>query len=198
MNLLVLLCFISSIYGKKIIEFNDDNFVSLRGDINEELSLKFIQEITILKSNTINIYINSDGGSVENGLEIINVIINLQYQDKIINCIANKAISMAFVILQACNNRYATPYATLMQHQASLGKLDGKIYDINKYIKFINNNILQMDELQSRKIEIDLYEFKNRITTDWWMSTQEAIKMNVVDSVGIIICKTIKKNCYYK
>ena len=200
-NNTILLLFLFNIftinYAKKLIEFNDNNFVSLRGDINEENSLKFIQEITQINSNIINVYINSDGGSVENGLEIINVFINLQYKDIIINCIANKAYSMGFVILQACNNRYATPHATFMQHQVALNNNGGKLYDVNKYLKHINNIDYDMDIIQANKINMDINDFKNKIVSDWWLTTKEALKYNVIDDIAIIDCKTIKKNCYY-
>ena len=104
---------------------------------------------------------------------------------------------MGFVILQTCDNRYSTQYATFMQHQISLNNNDGKLYDVNKYLRHINKINQDMDELQSNKINMDIEDFKNKIVSDWWLTTKEALKFNVIDDIAIIICKTNKIKCYY-
>ena len=49
----------------------------------------------------------------------------LQIMDEIekdeMSCIAHKAMSIGFVILQTCKERCVTPYSTIMQHQISYG-----------------------------------------------------------------------------
>ena len=48
-----------------------------------------------------------------------------------LDCIAHKAYSMGFVILQACNKRYITQYSSVMQHQIS--------YGVSNEIKLVRN-----------------------------------------------------------
>ena len=84
----------------ELIEFKKDNFVSLRETINQDSSSRLLSKLNLIetKHNTIYLYINSPGGDVMAGLEIINYIKSLQRRDKQIICIAHNAMSMAFVI----------------------------------------------------------------------------------------------------
>ena len=64
----------------ELIEFKKDNFVSLRETINQGSSSKLLSKLNLIenKHNTIYLYINSPGGDVMAGLEIINYIKSLQ------------------------------------------------------------------------------------------------------------------------
>ena len=75
--------------------------VTIKGEINPKSSSDFIMEINRIPSNQIVIYIQSPGGYVESGKEIINEI-NIQLKNgKDISCIADRAYSMAFIIFQS-------------------------------------------------------------------------------------------------
>jgi ATP-dependent protease ClpP protease subunit len=60
----------------ELIEFKKDNFVSLRETINQDSSSRLLTKLNLIetKHNTIYLYLNSPGGDVMAGLEIINYI----------------------------------------------------------------------------------------------------------------------------
>ena len=97
----------------KEIELNVDNSLFIRGEIDEKMATEFVFDVNKRKSKkNMYVFLDTNGGSVDAGNQII-----YEIQKYNLSCIAHKAISMGFVILQSCNDRYITPFGTLMQHQ---------------------------------------------------------------------------------
>ena len=68
------LCF-NQVYGMNTINLNENNMVNIRGPIDSDSTNKFFQDIMKLdKENELNIFINSPGGSVMEGLRIVSYI----------------------------------------------------------------------------------------------------------------------------
>ncbi len=189
---LLLICVTSfnNIEGKAI-ELTNDNFVSLRGEVNDLSINNLINNLINLKSDTRYIYINTNGGSVDAGLNLINTIKNLESDNIVVNCIAETAISMGFVIFQGCKGRYVLEHSTLMQHQISLHGMGGEIKNINSYLKFVNNMENKLNKIQAKRIGIELKDFEDKIHDDWWMDSEEAIRNNVADQIVTIKCNFV-------
>ena len=67
------------------------------------------------------IHINTRGGSVNAGMELITAMRKVQKHGGKVSCyVKGDAMSMGFVILSACDNRYATPDSTLLTHWGSI------------------------------------------------------------------------------
>jgi ATP-dependent protease ClpP protease subunit len=175
------------VIDSKHIELTKNNFVSLRESIDSDVSSKFLYRLNSLNTTPVYIYINSPGGDVMAGLEIINYIKSFQSQNKEISCICHNAMSMAFVIFQYCSYRYILHSSTLMQHQMSL-KVDGKIYDINSRLKYYNTIENELNTHQAQRMKIQVPDFINRIKDDWWMYSNEIIKNNAADDIVSVSC----------
>jgi ATP-dependent Clp protease protease subunit len=138
------------------------------------------------KEDEINIFINSPGGSVMEGLKIVSYIEMLNKNVKV-NCIADFAASMAFIITQSCKNRFALKSSILMQHQMSLMN-KGNLFNLNNYMDMINDMNVDLDKSQAERINISYEEFKERITNDWWLYGNKAKELNVVDNIVNVRC----------
>jgi ATP-dependent Clp protease protease subunit len=171
-----------------MIELTNDNFVSLRGPVTSTSIAELITHLIEKTSDIRYIYLNTNGGSVTAGLKLINVINDLENIGVEVNCIADTAISMGFVIFQSCTNRYVLSHSTLMQHQMSLNGVGGKLLEINSYMSYINNIEDELNGLQAERINISQTEFENKISNDWWLTTSEAIRLNVADKIIQIKC----------
>lgn len=172
----------------KIIHLTNDNFVSLRGPVTSTSIADLIANLLDKTSDKRYIYINTNGGSVDAGLKLINVIKDLENIDIEINCIADTAISMGFVIFQSCTNRYLLRYSTLMQHQISLRGVGGKILELNSYMTHINMIENNLNKMQADRINMTQEAFEIKIMNDWWLTTEEAIENNVGDDIVSIKC----------
>ena len=86
------------------ITLTNDNFVSLRGPVSSISISNLINNLISKTADVRYIYLNTNGGSVDAGLKLVNVIQGLEDNNIVVNCIADTAISMGFVIFQFCNN----------------------------------------------------------------------------------------------
>ena len=193
MNILQLIfwtCYFFSLvnaHKDKLIELNNQNLITLRGEIDEQLTSELVRKINKFSNNHVYLYITSPGGSVIDGLQIIDQLKTLEYRNIKLSCIADFAASMAFIIFQSCPVRYITTSSILMQHQMSL-KLAGNIENINTYLDFIKDINTDLSEIQATKLNIPLEEFRRKINNDWWMNYKSIIKNNAADSIVTIIC----------
>lgn len=181
----------SNIHQKKIIKdnslktliLNSTNFILLKGVIDKKTTNSFMYQLNLLpKKKNIYLYIDSPGGSVEDGNKILNEV-----QKYKIKCITERAYSMAFAIFQGCSKRYIIPYAKLMQHQMSFGIKDEKA-KIESYIEFINQIEDELILLQSSKIGMSTKEFKDKTYNEWWIFGESNIKQNCADKIIQIKC----------
>jgi ATP-dependent protease ClpP protease subunit len=168
------------------------NSLLIRGQINAATATDFIYEVN-KRANKENLYVylDTNGGSVDAGNKIINEINKYN-----ISCIAERAISMGFVILQSCNKRYVTPMATLMQHQMSYGVVNEKA-KVESYVDFIQQIGDHLTEMQSRRIGISAKEFKDRTYNDWWVFGGNAVNENCADDIASVKCNTKLTNQTY-
>ena len=102
--------FVNCIHEQKIIELNKQNLITLRGEIDEQITSEIIGKINKFTNSHLYLYIISPGGSVIEGLQIIDQLQSLAHKNIKLSCIANFAASMAFVIFQSCPTRYITTY----------------------------------------------------------------------------------------
>ena len=150
-NLVMLFCTFYLASSKELVELNSRNLITLRGPIKHETVSDFLNKTSKIDSDEIYIYISSPGGSVMEGMKIVDVINALHKSGKKVNCISDFSASMAFIILQSCPVRYATFSSVLMQHQMSLG-LEGNLENVKSYLEFIDNVDDELNRMQAVKI----------------------------------------------
>jgi ATP-dependent Clp protease protease subunit len=203
MNLLKYLIFIFYIFSIKalqnkkinngVIILKDDNFVTIRGEIDGNLASQVITKMMSIQTDTMYLYLITPGGSVTDGMQIIQTMKALEKSGKKIICIANVALSMGFVILQYCNERVILQSSIVMQHQTSL-KLNGPLNNVDSYMSFIHSMGDEIDEHQSERLGMSLEEFKNKINHDWWLFGNNILKNKVADKMAWIICNFENSN----
>ena len=185
--LMILMSILDNTLSQELIELNSRNMITIRGPIKHESVSDFMNKVGKIDSNEIYIYISSPGGSVMEGMKIVDLIKSLEKSDRQVNCISDFSASMAFIILQSCQRRLATFSSVLMQHQMSLG-LEGNIENVNTYLNFIKDIDIELNKLQADKIGMPQDEFKDKIENDWWIHGPDAKKKSVVDDIVLVKC----------
>lgn len=181
---------------QKIIELQKYNLVSIVGRIDDATSSKFIKDILSIKSDHINIYLSTPGGSVIAGNDIIETIDALVSSGKNITCIANEASSMGFSILQVCPTRYITANSIIMQHQMSI-RLDGSLENVKNRMKLIKTLEKKQVKRQATRIGLTVEKFQKKVLNDWWMHGEDAIKENAADELVLVTCNKDLSNSTY-
>ena len=171
---------------KDIIEtINENRIIFLHGEINAASANEVILKLLYLdgiSDEDISLYINSPGGSVQDGLAIIDTMNFINSDVATIGI--GLCASMAAIILAsgAKDNRSALPHTDIMLHQV-MGGFQGQASDIQiaaektKKVKNTLNKILTEVTGQSyKKIEKDT-------DRDFWLSSKEAIEYGIIDKV---------------
>ena len=139
----------------KILKLHEDNFVTLRGRIDEESASRFISDVMKLKGDKIYVYLVTPGGSIVSGNSIIQLIDTLSSIGKEIICIADHAYSMGFVIFQSCPKRYIMPHSIIMQHQASLS-ISGPLENVKNNLKLVEKIDKKANQRQSQRLNLTM------------------------------------------
>jgi len=176
----------------KSIQLNTTNVLTIRGTIDDTVANKFVYDLNKdVNRGSKYVYLDTNGGSVSAGSRIVDEI-----QKYNLNCIAHKAYSMGFVILQACNKRFVTPYSSVMQHQISYGVANEKA-KVESYVNFVDQIGEKLDKMQAKKIGLEYETFKKKTYNDWWLSGDNIIYENVADEIVNVKCSKSLTNRNY-
>lgn len=162
-----------------------DRVIMLSGEINDNLANVIVSCLLFLDSESnepISIYINSPGGSVTSGLEIIDTMnyISSPVETICLGC----AMSMAAVIL-ACGQkgrRYALPNSEVMIHQPS-GGFEGKEIDVHIYATRLEKLKKTLYDILANRTGKSFKEIEAASERDCFMSSIEAQKFGIIDQI---------------
>ena len=188
-----------TVYGYEMIMLKENNHLYVTGEINNDLYKVFMNQSGYINNKDIYIYINSDGGSVSDGNLIIETIRYMENSGHNIYCIAQKAYSMAFHILQHCPHRYITETSSVMQHQISFDLPRMNLENAKSYLTMIERLYDQIMRSSSERIKMPENKFKELCNNDWWIYGQDIIDTNIADKMVSIGCdkELIKKKILY-
>lgn len=188
-----LLCFLFiKSYGKQNVFLTKDNVIIVKDAIDDESVSQVIYKLNKMKNKEdVYIYLDTPGGSVESGNRLL-----MEIQKYNLSCIADRAYSMGFVLLQGCKNRYIRPYGRIMQHQISyaIRNEKGKIDSYQDFINQLENDLVNM---QSSRVGLTPQEFRYKTMNDWWMIGKNALKNECVDDIVDVFCDQALTNQNY-
>jgi ATP-dependent protease ClpP protease subunit len=184
---------------QNIIKLEYGNFFSIDKDISQNNCQKWSKNLTSILTNSesVYVYIDSNGGSVEAGNKLINLFDYYIKNGKKIDCIAKNAFSMAFQIFQSCSTRYIVPSSILMQHQISLSSIKGQLTNTLNYLKMIQTISDDLNKRSAKRIDMPFDDYVKLIQTDWWTYGDDILKYRLADSVINIGCDFNLYNMYY-
>ena len=168
-----------------------DNNIFIKGEITKSYINNTINEIhKIAKNGNINFIIDSHGGDLIAGYNLIIEMLEMQEKLLVINCYAINAKSTAFNIFQYCDNRYVIPDSILFQHNVSIefkGSFENfeDFYETRfKQYRLITN---MFNKDISNKIKMKYQDFLRKIWNDWTITGgEDIVKNNLADEVVII------------
>lgn len=165
------------------LHFDHHNFILVKNTIDEDVANRFIYELNQMPSKeNVTVYLDTNGGSVEHGNKML-----AEIQKYNLSCVAERAYSMGFVLLQGCNQRYITPYGRIMQHQISYG-IQNEKGKIDSYANFIDQVEDDLANMQADKINMSVDAFRLKTMNDWWLIGKNAVNHNCVDKIVNVYC----------
>lgn len=138
------------------------------------------KDIAVEERTPILLYVTSNGGEVDSGFELIDVILNSKTPVYTINL--GYQYSMGFLIGLAGHKRYATSNAKFLMHDGSnfIYNSGAKAQDQMEFQKKVESRIKQYI-LSRSKITSEEYDSKLRI--EWYLFADEAKAKGFVDFI---------------
>ena len=132
----------------------------------------------------IEVVFNSPGGAVVPGLALFDFLLDLRAKGHYLTTVAlGHAASMAGILLQAGHKRVIGRESWLLIHEiqfSAVGKI-GEIEDMTEWVKKIQRRVLEIFAARSKLSVVQLEKRWKR--TDWWLSSDDALKLGIVDEV---------------
>ena len=165
-----------------------DRIIFLSEDVNHVTASLVIAQMLFLESEDpdkeISFYINSPGGSITDGMAIVDTMNYIKCPVSTI-CIG-LAASMGSVLL-ACGakgKRYATPNSEILIHQPLIsGGLSGQTTEIKIHADHMVKTREKLNKLLSEKTGQTLEQIEKDTERDHYMTAEEALKYGLIDEI---------------
>ena len=166
-----------------------DRIIFLSEDVNHASASLVVAQLLFLESEDpdreIYLYINSPGGSITDGMAIVDTINYIKCPVTTI-CVG-LAASMGAVLLASGTKgkRFATPNAEILIHQPLIagGGLSGQTTEIKIHADHMVKTREKLNKLLSERTGQDLATIERDTERDRYMTAEEALKYGLIDGI---------------
>ena len=166
-----------------------DRIIFLAEDVNATSASLVVAQLLFLESEDpdkeIYLYINSPGGSITDGMAIVDTINYIKCPVSTI-CVG-MAASMGAVLLAsgAKGKRYATPNAEILIHQPLIagGGLSGQTTEIKIHADHMVRTREKLNKLLSERTGQSLETIERDTERDNYMTAEEALEYGLIDGI---------------
>lgn len=171
-------------------------YVHIHGTISDMTEqVHKIEEARLRNHSKVVIQIDSNGGRVDEGLRVIEQIrLTQKYGMKVVCSVVDKAVSMAFVILSTCDERYVTDKSLLMFHEAAYMVFFGRVTTTDAKILVRTQKII--DDIVLDNLDIDEKQYRRIMQRELWWTFDSMYLLDPDFLTGIYDERTGKVLCY--
>lgn len=180
------------IVGKKEDRYGDEfyfrilnkaRYILLYDEINSmsaDMVVSKLRGMDIINHKPIYLEINSPGGSVPDGMSIINTMEHIK--SKVITIISGQACSMAALISICGDKRLIYSNSYWMQHSTSdiVGDYVQYIKDRTRFLCEFEHRTEKILKIHSKLSDNDIMKIR---TGELWLNSEECLKKGVVDEI---------------
>ncbi len=162
-----------------------DRIIILSGEIDDNLANSIVAQLLYLDSinnDTINLYINSPGGSITSGMAIYDTM-NFIKSDVSTICIGMAASMAAFLLSSGKKGkRFCLPNSEVMIHQP-LGGAQGQATEIKIAAERILKLKDKLNTILAKNTGKSLKQIERDTERDNFMDSNEAFEYGIVDKI---------------
>jgi ATP-dependent Clp protease protease subunit len=163
----------------------EDRIILLCGEIDDHLANNIVAQLLYLDSlnkENINLYINSNGGSVTAGFAIYDTM-NYIKSDVSTICIGLAASMGAFLLSSGTKGkRYSLPNADILIHQPS-GGAEGQATEMKIAAEHIIKMRDKLNNILAKNTGKKLEQIANDVERDYYMTADEARDYGLIDKI---------------
>lgn len=179
-------------YYYKIL--NKNRYILLYDEINNissDVIVSKMKAMDLLNRKPIIIEMNSPGGSVPDGMSIINAIEHIK--SPVITVISGQVCSMAALISIVADKRYIYSNSYWMQHSTSdiVGDYIQYIKDRTKFLCEFEHRTEKILKLKTKLTNTDILKIRNG---ELWLNAEQCLAKGIVDEIINFKSKKINKH----
>ena len=166
-----------------------DRIIFLGEDVNATTASLVIAQLLFLESEDpdreINLYINSPGGSITDGMGIVDTMNYIKCPVSTI-CVGLAASFGAVLLANGeKGKRFATPNAEILIHQPLIGGngIAGQTTEIKIQADHMIKTREKLNKLLSDKTGQNIETIERDTERDHWMTAEEALKYGLIDGI---------------
>lgn len=163
-----------------------DRVIIVNGQVDEHMVTSIIAQLLFLAQDDpdkdISMYINSPGGSVYDGLAIIDTMLFIKPDVRTYAIGKTMSMGSLFLTMGAKGKRFIAPHATVMIHQPS-GGTEGQASDIeitaNEILRLramLNNMFVKTSKITAKNV-------KAYMDRDTYLSAEDTVALGIADHV---------------
>lgn len=178
-------------FSSETIALEKKNTVSLRepftGSSINKLKLEIIAlSNSLKKTDTIYLYLDTPGGEIVAGEELLAVIKSISQP---VVTISNFAASMGYLTVQgSTGKRYVTENGILMSHRATVGAEGQTPGEFETHVGLAQKMTGVLSEMAAKRTGISLADYQKRVKDEYWVQGEEAVKDGQADGVVHVTC----------
>jgi ATP-dependent protease ClpP protease subunit len=129
--------------------------------------------------------LNTPGGSVLDGMDIVNLTHSL---NRPVHTITLFAASMGFVIAQHLNKRFILQNGILMSHRMKTGA-EGEVGgELDEALAFARAISREINLVCAERMSMEVEAYERRVSDEWWLYGQHAVNNKAADEVITVSC----------
>jgi ATP-dependent Clp endopeptidase proteolytic subunit ClpP len=127
--------------------------------------------------------LNSGGGSLVDGMELVNTIRALKQREVKTTCIIiSRAFSMAAMLQAFCHQTFALESAQIMFHQASAG-IQGNEKELGTQLFHLLRFIKVVERQTANALGLSLKQYQNLRADEFWLTAPQAARLGFIDGI---------------
>ena len=160
--------------------------VIISGEINDEVARDVANKLLLLEATSndpINLFISTQGGHVDSGFYIRDMINFIKPK---VNIIGSGWVVSAGIFIYLSGDkerRYSLPNTRFMMHQPS-GGAQGQSTEIEITAKEIVRTRRRINEVIAQETGQDLEKVEEDTNRDYWLSVEEALDYGIVNKIN--------------
>ncbi|HCW8756937.1 TPA: ATP-dependent Clp protease proteolytic subunit [Staphylococcus aureus] len=172
----------SNLLTEKMLETRT---VIISGEINDEVARDVANKLLLLEATSndpINLFISTQGGHVDSGFYIRDMINFIKPK---VNIIGSGWVVSAGIFIYLSGDkerRYSLPNTRFMMHQPS-GGAQGQSTEIEITAKEIVRTRRRINEVIAQETGQDLEKVEEDTNRDYWLSVEEALDYGIVNKI---------------
>jgi ATP-dependent protease ClpP protease subunit len=157
--------------------------VSIYGDIGSWgiTAAAFVEELKAVDAAEVNLYLNSPGGEVFDGLAIHNAL--RSHRARVMVQVDALAASIASVIAMAGDRIVMSPHSQMMIHDAS-GVTQGNPEELREYAEFLDRQSDNIAAVYAERAGGTVKQWRARMRDETWYFADEAVEAGLADEVA--------------